>query len=166
MCLVMNKYSLQVSLPGGTGHLPLIQHPLTSRSLSNRRGMIYHLWISWDSSGLKTTALGQREEKQQQDGERQEWTMSVQRPHPGKDNPGEDSFRGEQVSSKGQSLGRAQLWQASSTQDHTVVRHNPWPLIKTNQDMGNKQSYWPDTIHSQIYISKATYHKAGWLNGH
>lgn len=107
MCLVMNEYSLQVSLPGGTGHLPLIQHPLTSRSLSNRKGMIYHLWIFWDS--LKTSALGQREEKQQQDDERQEWTVAVQRPQTGKERPRcRQAAGGDQVSEEGQSPGRTQ----------------------------------------------------------
>lgn len=71
MCLVMNKCSLQVSLPGGTGRLPLIQHPLTSRSSSNRRvdlPFVNLLGQQW----FENSALGQREEKQQQDGERQE----------------------------------------------------------------------------------------------
>jgi len=47
MCVAMNKCSLQVSLPGGTGHFS--PEPASSGfcgNLSDKKSVSYHLWIS------------------------------------------------------------------------------------------------------------------------
>lgn len=153
MCLVMKKCSLKQSLSHGTGHLsPEPAYSSFCGNLSDRRGMSYHLWISWNSSGLKPlTDLGQREGKQQRDEERQEQTTAMQRTEAeknrarwwqaGRMRPGEQRRRD---SEQGSAVTSQQNARPHCCQTQTLA------IINTKPTEGNKQSHRSATTHSQL----------------
>lgn len=156
MCLVMNKYSLQVSLPDGSGHCcPLSKQASSSfhGNLSSKGGTSYQMRFSWVSSELQTTdCIGI-------DGRKATTGWQKTRANHG-NAQATNRERHNQVMTGWQVVTWSVIenrvcpglsGDVKSTQDQAVVRQNPWPLIKKEQPIqGNKLSHQWAAVHSHL----------------